>query len=176
MPRPRPNSWRRNPHIRLRMHRVHGLHLRGLANRPIATRLGVSESTVSRDLDRLHTLWLQARKDFADRERLRSLGTIRELDRLLWSKLERHKTDDDPTAITRLLRVFIAGQREIRQLLNSAPDEAAEENLVPRTIGEVVAYFSTEEIENNADDPTITEEDRREKIRKLRAYQKRQRR
>ena len=136
------------------MLRVYGLHVRGLTHAVIAARLRVSERTVARDLDRLHTLWQEQRRDFLDRERLRCLGSLREIDRLLWTKLDAHKADENPTNLTRLLRVFLSG-REARRLLAAAepPPNPPPPQEEPFGVRDLFAEFTDEELDAATPDP-----------------------
>ena len=121
-PPARTNSWRASHSIRERMLRVAGLRQRGLGPANIAAQLGVSPSTVSRDLHRLDILWRQEYTHLANAERLRSLATLRESERLCWSLINRHQDDDDHLAgVTAAARTLLAVQREIRQLLGHLP-------------------------------------------------------
>ncbi len=152
---PRSNSWRHNSETRERLLRVYGLHVRGLTHAVIAALLRVSERTVARDLDRLHTLWQEQRRDFLDRERLRCLGSLREIDRLLWTKLDAHKADENPTNLTRLLRVFLNGQREARRLLAAAepPPDPPPPQEEPFGVRDLFAEFTDEELDAATPDP-----------------------
>ena len=112
------HNWRRSPRIRERLLRVAGLRQRGHNQAQIAARLGVSRPTISRDLQRLELLWRQEHTHLANAERLRSLATLRETERLCWSLIDQHHTDIDRLPdVTAAARNLIAAQREIRHLL-----------------------------------------------------------
>lgn len=60
-------AWRRDPAILARLREVERRHLAGQTNVAVAESLGVDETTIRRDLDRLRELWLeQTRSEQAD--------------------------------------------------------------------------------------------------------------
>ena len=116
------NNWRRSTKVRERLLRVAGLHERGLDQDTIGRRLGVSRSTISRDLRRLEVLWRQEYAKIASAERLRSLAVHRATDDVCLAFIERHHKDDDRIAdVNATMRTLTASMREKRYLLKDAP-------------------------------------------------------
>jgi DNA-binding Lrp family transcriptional regulator len=73
----RTRPWREDATILTRLRQVEPLHIHRLSNREIGRRLGVSEMTIRRDVERLHELWLE--RTAADQSVLRA-QVIAELD------------------------------------------------------------------------------------------------
>ena len=76
-------------------------------------------------------------------------------DRLLWTKLDAHKADENPTNLTRLLRVFLNGQREARRLLAAAepPPDPPPPQEEPFGVRDLFAEFTDEELDAATPDP-----------------------
>ena len=118
----RTNSWRASHSIRERMLRVAGLRQRGLGPANIAAQLGVSPSTVSRDLHRLTSCGARNTHTSPTPNDSARSPPLRESERLCWSLINRHQDDDDHLAgVTAAARTLLAVQREIRQLLGHLP-------------------------------------------------------
>ena len=127
-------DWRRNHEIRWRMRQAAAYHARGLTLSETARRLGVSRPTVSRDLDRVHTLWWEERIDHANQERRAALASTTDVAAHAWRQLETPEVAKDPATATRLLGIILQAQRGTRLLADSIskhPDRGPRRPLPP---------------------------------------------
>lgn len=82
MPTPRGRksvAWRRDPLILARLREVERRHLAGSTNLAIAAALGVDETTIRRDLERLRELWVEQTKSEQSDMRARVLAELEDV-------------------------------------------------------------------------------------------------
>ncbi|MEE9278468.1 MAG: DeoR family transcriptional regulator [Dehalococcoidia bacterium] len=144
-----PSDWRTDPAILDRLARVERLHLRGYTARRIAAYLQCSDRTVRRDLDRLHTRWLERHHDFLLTERRHSLAAFREIERTLWTLIDEQPAGAHNTTLPALIRALIAGGREVRHLLTSierAPTATPNGDFGTPTVRDMMAQLTDEQL------------------------------
>lgn len=76
-----------------RRERVSRLYLRGLSQERIASEVGASQATVSRDLTAVQAAWQQSALVDIDEARARELARIDELERTYWAEYEASKEE-----------------------------------------------------------------------------------
>ncbi len=119
-------KWRTAPHVQDRLGTVADLRQRGLSQLDIAGQLGVSASTISRDLSRLDLVERHQHDEVIYTEHLQSLVSLSEVEQACWAILYRYRDDPDHAAkIAAAAETIVNARKESRLVIAAARDPYA---------------------------------------------------